>query len=67
MQLSQWLRQKNISQKNFARMIGKSPAAISRLVNGDLLPSGRMILAIDDATNGEVTLKDWAKQIKRTG
>ena len=63
MQLSQWLKRANLSQKNFARLIAASPACISRLISGDLKPSTKMILKIEEATNGDVAFKDWKKQI----
>lgn len=65
MQLSQWLKRANLSQKDFARLIEASPAAVSRLIHGDLQPSSKMIIKIDKVTKGEVGLKDWAKQMAK--
>lgn len=65
MQLSQWLKRANLPQKHFARTIGVSPACVSRLIHGGLQPSMKMILKIQDATNGDVALKDWAKRAEK--
>jgi DNA-binding transcriptional regulator YdaS (Cro superfamily) len=63
MQLSQWLKRANLSQKHFARTIGVSPACISRLVKGGLQPSARLIGLIEDATRGDVAFADWKKRL----
>lgn len=63
MQLSQWLKRANLSQKHFARTIGVSPACISRLIRGGLRPSAKLIGLIEDATKGDVAFGDWKKQM----
>jgi DNA-binding transcriptional regulator YdaS (Cro superfamily) len=62
MQLSEWLERANLSQKNFARVLGVSPACVSRLIRGGLRPSMNIITKIEDATNGDVGFEDWKRR-----
>jgi DNA-binding transcriptional regulator YdaS (Cro superfamily) len=65
MQLSEWLKRANLSQKGFARVLGVSPACVNRFIKGNREPSIDMIDQIERATNGDVRYDDWKKQIVR--
>lgn len=68
MQLSDWLKLANLSQKGFAEKLGISPAAVSRLVNSSRGPSITMMDQIERETNGAVRYEDWKQRVvkKRT-
>lgn len=63
MQLSEWLKRANLSQKGFARVLGVSPACVNRFIKGNREPSIDMIDQIERATNGDVRYDDWKRKI----
>lgn len=62
MQLEQYLTANKISQTDFATKIGISRQGLHNLLRGAMPKIGTM-LAIDRATKGAVTVKDWAKRL----
>ena len=58
MELSLYLKSKNISKKSFAFMIGVSPGAISNYCAATRTPSLSIALKIKEKTHGEVGLQD---------
>ena len=67
MQLSDWLKLANLSQKGFAEKLGISPAAVSRLVNSSRGPSFSMMDRIEAATSGAVRYEDWKQRVVKRG
>jgi len=65
MKLSQYLTANAISQGDFAKMIGVTQVAISRYANETRVPGLKLIFAIDKATKGKVTVKDWPQDSKK--
>ncbi len=59
MKLEQWLSKNSVQAVTFARDIGVSPSTVTRLINGERLPSGTMLLKIHRATNGKVGFADF--------
>lgn len=52
MTLKEWLAAENITQKAFAERIQRSTATVSRLVNGNDLPSRETAIRIHRETGG---------------
>ena len=64
MRLEAWLSAKNMSETEFARVIGVETSTITRMIPGEgkkqlRRPGWQLMLAIKDATNGAVTADDW--------
>lgn len=60
MKLSEYLSENNLTQADFARVVGESPQNIERYVNGKRKPSDETVMQrIADATKGEVTANDF--------
>ena len=60
MKLSQYLTDRDLSQRAFARQIGVSFEAVCRWVNGHAAPQPRMVRRILTATAGAVRPEDFA-------
>jgi transcriptional regulator with XRE-family HTH domain len=60
MKLAEYLKSAGTTQEAFAARIGRSGASVSRLVNGLQKPDFDTMLAIDQATEGKVTVADFA-------
>lgn len=58
MQLGDWLKTKDMSNSEFARRIGGSPALIDGYLKRTIWPSRQKMKAIICATRGEVTPND---------
>lgn len=58
MELRDYLHFKRLFIKDFAKSIGASPTYISQISNGYIRPGKNMALAIEKATNGEVTFNE---------
>lgn len=58
MDLRTYLFQKRISIADFSRQLKCSRDHLSRIVNGKLKPSARLAEDIEQATDGEVTVKE---------
>ncbi len=67
MTLIDWLDEEGMSQKEFAEVVGVNKSTINRMINGTESPSSDEIRAIFLATNGRVTVDDWANQFEQVG
>lgn len=61
--LDEYLTQNCISSADFAGKIGADHSTVWRLRNGKMRPGADLIIAIRNATDGAVTLDDWAKDV----
>jgi transcriptional regulator with XRE-family HTH domain len=59
MKLSQWLKKKCMSQGDFALLIRRSDATVSRIVRGTHLPGASTMLAVKVATKNQVMPNDF--------
>jgi transcriptional regulator with XRE-family HTH domain len=62
--LSEFLKERQIRQSDFASQIGRSAAYVSMLCNGQLWPSRDTLLRIEAATDGRVTPNDFLRDHK---
>jgi len=60
MQLITYLEENKISQRSFAKMIGVQPLAVNRYIKGKRTPKPEILLRIEHATEGKVTIRDFA-------
>tara|TARA_B100001971_G_C17704087_1_gene293182 strand:- start:1 stop:261 length:261 start_codon:yes stop_codon:yes gene_type:complete len=58
MKLGDWLRMNGVPAVRFAESVGTTPATISRVVNGRVVPRRGLMAAIIQVTRGEVTAGD---------
>lgn len=65
MKLAQYLTANSISQGDFAKDIGVTQVAVCRYANETRVPGLKLIFAIDKATKGKVTVKDWPQDTKK--
>jgi predicted transcriptional regulator len=67
MRLGEFLRSAEISQVQFATLLGVQQATVSRYISGTKIPSATVVLKIRDLSKGAVALDDWApeKKIRR--
>ena len=61
MQLLEYLDRKQKTPTAFARALGVSHAAVVRWLNGTRRPNNNSLDAIEKATSGKVTFKDFRK------
>lgn len=54
------LEKQSIRQSDFAARIGATQGMVSRLINGVLLPSLKMAIAIERETCGAVPANSWS-------
>ena len=59
MKLEHWLSKNDVQASDFAREVGISPSTVTRLINGERRPSGRMLQKIYLATKGKVAFADF--------
>lgn len=59
MKLATYLRDRKLSQREFADATGIAPETVNRLVNGRLMPGRKMMERIATATGGAVQPNDW--------
>jgi len=57
--LRKYLKENAITQEAFAASIGVGQAFVSKLANGDMLPSRELAIKIEDQTGGIVTIRGW--------
>jgi transcriptional regulator with XRE-family HTH domain len=60
-QLTSYLQRHGLSQREFAVMIGRSEATVSRLAKGSQRPSLDLLLSIAKVTRGEVPADAWER------
>lgn len=63
MKLADWLVKNDVKRSAFAEQTGLTPSAITQLCNGDFEPRLRTLVAIEEATGGEVTMHDMVKDV----
>ena len=59
MQLYEYLFYNNLSQADFAEKCGLSQPTLSRYITGRSIPDVLNAVAIETASNGEVSCRDW--------
>lgn len=59
MKLKKWLKNQNITNKDFAKEIGVSRSQIHKYINEGAIPKREVILKIFKATDQEVTVNDF--------
>lgn len=57
--LADWLYFNKITRSQFAGMVGCSPATVTRILNGLMLPSLELALKIEEVTSGWMKCSDW--------
>lgn len=57
--LERYLRNRGESQRAFERRIGSKPGLVSRYLNEDRTPNGRLAFIIEQATDGAVPAAGW--------
>jgi len=57
--LREWRKERGLSAKAFADLVGSSDASIIRLENGTQTPSFDLLKRIHEATGGAVTPNDF--------
>ncbi|WP_240579248.1 helix-turn-helix domain-containing protein [Ochrobactrum sp. A-1] len=57
--LKAYLKDHGLTHKAFGDAVGVTQAAVNRYVNGVRFPTRTVIIKIETATNGEVTVADW--------
>lgn len=62
MRLEEWLRDREISQTDFAKKVGISPSMMSRIIGGSRNASIYLVGKIETLTGGAVGLEDWLNQ-----
>lgn len=59
MNLAQYLVEKQISQKKLAEILEVSQPTIHKWLNNKSIPSGKMLVKIDQITGGKVGARDF--------
>jgi predicted XRE-type DNA-binding protein len=59
MQLTQYLVENQISQKEFSQLLEVSQPTVHKWLNKKAIPSGRRIIQIYQLTEGEVSAEDF--------
>jgi len=60
--LDHHLKQKNVSRRDFARLINVHESVLSRFCNGLARPALDTAFAIERATDGEVPASSWVSE-----
>ena len=58
MELKKYLEKEGLSQTEFAKKLGVTSARISQIVNRKRNPSVFLMVAIEEITNGNVTMRE---------
>ena len=67
MRLGTYLRERRMTQREFAERIGVSRSYLSMLISGSKIPSLKIATKIEKETGGEVTAIAMLDQAERTG
>lgn len=59
MKLGDYLKARGETLASFGQRVGCTHATVSRLANGKLLPSARLVARIEKATGGQVGFADF--------
>lgn len=62
MKLSQYLEKHGLSDADFGAVVGRDRATVNRWRNEMVRPDWDSLLAIEQATNGKVTAKDFVEK-----
>ncbi len=65
MQLSDYLREKDLTTTEFGRLVGISHGTVSRLASGKRKPSLALLEKIERETEGAVTARDFYEENRR--
>lgn len=65
MDLKDWLTKNKMTLSRFATRVGSSRGAVMKWVSGERFPRTRMLMEIEEITNGEVTAIDFHKKAKQ--
>ena len=65
MKLKEWIRKNKLSDTDFGKKVGLSPAGISRIINLNRYPNAKTTLKIFIQTNGEIQPNDLAEDYFR--
>lgn len=57
--LATFLSRSGISQRAFAAIIGVDLSIVSRLTRGEMTPTLRLAMVIEDARNGDIPARYW--------
>lgn len=57
--LKSYIKEQGVTQRNFAKLLGITPNAISKYLANQRFPNRDIILKIEKATNGYVRPSDW--------
>lgn len=58
MKLRDWREKRGLNQSDLGGQLEISAASVSRIENGEYIPSGKVLVAIESATKGAVTASD---------
>lgn len=61
MTLQEFLEKNEMTEAEFAQLIGKNQTTVGRYKRLEHLPNVEMILKIEEVTNGKVKFKDWVQ------
>ena len=62
--LKPYLADQNLSQKAFALRLSVDPSIVSRLANGQMLPSLELAVQIERETGGAVPATSWIPDVQ---
>ncbi len=65
MKLKDYMAKYGMKQNFFARKIGISEASLTQLLKEGHYPSIFTAIAIEDATGGEVSIREWADKVSQ--
>lgn len=63
MKLVEYLKNEGVTQKHFAKKVGIGQNALNSILLNKSTPSLKTAWSIEKATNGQVTLYDWVKNL----
>lgn len=66
MDLRAWLAERRLRHLDFAAQIGTTNRHLSYILCNGIMPKRRILRAIEEATNGEVTAADMARSHMET-
>lgn len=64
MNLRDWREREGINQTELADRLGVTAATVSRIENGEFVPSGPLLVKIESETSNEVTPNDILEVFK---
>lgn len=61
MTLQEYLEKRDLTEAEFAQIIGKNQTTVGRYKRGTLMPRPSTIVKIEEVTKGAVKFKDWVQ------